>query len=117
MLAVTPHSVGFDAIIQKINIKMKNISKKFQRTIEDFVCEKCGKQVKGSGYTNHCPNCLWSKHVDINPGDRAEECCGMMKPIGYNKIAGKEKIIHQCIKCGFEKPNKIESGDNIEVLL
>ena len=26
--------------------------------------------MKGNGYTNHCPKCLWSKHVDINPGDR-----------------------------------------------
>ncbi|MFA6992594.1 MAG: RNHCP domain-containing protein, partial [Candidatus Gracilibacteria bacterium] len=40
--------------------------KRFSRTIEDFVCEKCGAKVKGDGYTNHCPKCLWSKHVDIN---------------------------------------------------
>ena len=120
MLAVTPHSVGFDAIILNENNKMKNdsrmTSKKFQRTIEDFVCEKCEEKVKGSGYTNHCSKCLWSKHVDINPGDRAEDCGGMMKPIGYNKIGGKEKIIHQCHKCGFEKSNKIEKEDNIDVI-
>jgi rubrerythrin len=90
--------------------------KKFTRTIEDFTCEHCGFAVKGSGYTNHCPQCLWSKHVDINPGDRAEDCGGMMKPIGYQKIGQKERIIHQCQKCGFEKPNKVEKEDSRETL-
>lgn len=45
----------------------KNNSKKpknFTRVIEDFICENCGTEVKGNGYTNHCPKCLWSKHVD-----------------------------------------------------
>lgn len=117
MLAVTPHSVSFDAIIPDENNKMKKDTKKFTRTIEDFVCDNCGEKVQGNGYTNHCPKCLWSKHVDINPGDRAEECGGMMKPISYQKIGGKEKIIHQCQKCGFEKSNKIEKEDDISILL
>ena len=39
---------------------------------EDFICENCGKDVEKSSYTarDHCPYCLYSKHVDINPGDR-----------------------------------------------
>ncbi|MBU3901416.1 RNHCP domain-containing protein, partial [Patescibacteria group bacterium] len=45
-------------------------SKKFQRKIEDFVCGHCGPKIKGTGYTDHCPKCLWSQHVDVNPGDR-----------------------------------------------
>lgn len=89
----------------------------FTRNIEDFVCEHCGKEVKGSGYTNHCPYCLWSKHVDIDPGDRLEDCHGLMKPIGYQKMGGKEKIILQCQKCGFEKPNKIEKEDSREAII
>ena len=52
--------------------------KKFIKVKEDFVCEHCGAEVKGDGYTNHCPKCLWSKHVDVHPGDRAAECGGMM---------------------------------------
>jgi hypothetical protein len=91
--------------------------KKFIRTIEDFACEKCGKKNQGNGYTNHCSKCLWSKHVDVNPGDREEKCGGLMKPIGYIKLGGREKILHQCIKCGHEKTNKVEQGDNINVLL
>jgi hypothetical protein len=89
----------------------------FTRTIEDFTCEHCSFEVKGSGYTNHCPKCLWSKHVDINPGDRAEKCKGMMKPISYQKMGVKERIILQCQRCGFEKPNKIEREDDREALL
>jgi Zn finger protein HypA/HybF involved in hydrogenase expression len=48
----------------------------FKRTIEDFTCEHCGEQVTGNGFTNHCPQCLWSKHVDIDPGDRLALCGG-----------------------------------------
>ena len=55
--------------------------KQFVRRREDFVCEHCGTKVVGDGYTNHCPKCLWSKHVDIMPGDRAEDCQGLMRPI------------------------------------
>jgi len=29
-------------------------TKKFQRNKEDFICEKCGLEVEGNGYTNHC---------------------------------------------------------------
>ncbi len=91
--------------------------KKFTKTEEDFACEHCGNEVKGSGFTNHCPQCLWSKHVDINPGDRLEECQGMMKPAAYHKIKDKERIILQCQKCGFEKPNKVEKEDSREALV
>ena len=62
--------------------------KMFQKNVEDFVCGNCGGEVVGNGYTNHCPKCLWSKHVDINPGDRAEKCGGMMKPISVIKTKG-----------------------------
>ena len=54
------------------------MKKKFFEIDEEFICENCGKHVPKLGYTcrNHCPYCLHSKHVDINPGDRAETCHG-----------------------------------------
>ena len=75
--------------------------RQFQRKKEDFICEHCGKEVKGNGYTNHCPECLYSKHVDINPGDRAEDCGGLMEPVELEQKDGKY-IIDQnlCIMCG-----------------
>ena len=94
-----------------------NTVRKFQRTIEDFVCENCGFEVKGSGYTNHCPKCLWSKHVDINPGDRMSQCGGMMEPISVETKGGNYIIIHRCIKCGYEKRNKASEEDNFDAIL
>ncbi|MFA7308855.1 MAG: RNHCP domain-containing protein [Patescibacteria group bacterium] len=92
-------------------------SKKFKRTVEDFTCERCGFFVLGSGYTNHCPQCLWSKHVDINPGDRLATCHGPMEPIGI-QIKGEDYIItHKCRTCGFEKKNKTTKEDNIDAII
>jgi hypothetical protein len=89
----------------------------FTRTTEDFVCEKCSTKVEGNGYTNHCPNCLWSKHVDIFPGDRKAECGGMMKPIGIIKKGSEYTILHKCTVCGFEKPNKAVKNDNFQMIV
>lgn len=52
------------------------MAKLFTEIDEEFQCENCKKEVKKLGYTcrNHCPYCLHSKHVDNNPGDRAETC-------------------------------------------
>ena len=89
----------------------------FQKRVEDFVCEKCGRFVAGSGYTNHCPNCLWSKHVDISPGDRAQICGGMMEPRALEGSSPDYSILHHCIKCGYETRNKVGPSDNMDRLL
>ena len=92
-------------------------SKKFQRTKEDFACEKCGFFMRGSGYTNHCSQCLWSKHVDVNPGDRQATCQGLMEPMGVELKGGEYTIFHRCISCNFEKRNKMSKDDNFDVIL
>ena len=91
--------------------------KKFTRTIEDFTCEHCDAPVVGNGYTNHCPQCLYSKHVDINPGDRLNSCGGMMKPISVELKSGEYILLQKCEKCGFEKKNKTALKDNFEAIL
>ncbi|KKT74887.1 MAG: hypothetical protein UW71_C0012G0002 [Parcubacteria group bacterium GW2011_GWB1_44_7] len=97
---------------------MKNMgNKRFQRKIEDFVCEKCKTEIKGNGWTNHCPKCLWSKHVDVNPGDREEKCGGLMAPIGILKKGDNYIINHQCQVCGFERQKKLEKTDNFDTLV
>lgn len=93
------------------------LSKKFQRKKEKFVCESCEQLVNGNGYTNHCPQCLWSRHVDINPGDRREKCGGMMRPIGVDLKNGKYVVLHKCVKCGCEKRNKIIDDDNFNTVI
>jgi hypothetical protein len=88
--------------------------KTFSRNFEDFVCANCGQKNHGNGYTNHCPNCLYSKHVDQNPGDRSNICLGLMKPIAYDP---KQGILHHCENCRFEKYNKLQVEDNFEIIL
>ena len=91
--------------------------KRFIKKKEDFVCEKCGAKVSGTGYTNHCPECLWSKHVDVNPGDRMSECQGMMEPIGSEVKDGKYSVVLKCVKCGHIRKNKLAENDNFDTLL
>lgn len=105
----------FEGVILDVAI----MGRKFQRTTEDFVCENCGTKVSGTGYTNHCPNCLWSKHVDVNPGDRRADCGGTMRPVKVEVLSGGDeyKITHRCLRCGHTKRNKTAPNDNFEVLL
>lgn len=91
--------------------------KLFARRKEDFTCEVCGTEVKGNGYTNHCPECLCSKHVDINPGDRASDCGGIMRPVDIEMKKGEYIIVHKCEKCGFVRRNKSAEGDNFATIL
>ncbi|MFZ2522806.1 MAG: RNHCP domain-containing protein [Minisyncoccia bacterium] len=89
----------------------------FKKNKENFVCEKCGHGVVGNGYTNHCPECLWSKHVDIFPGDREEKCGGLMEPIKIEKKGKEYIIIHKCTKCSKERPNKAVKEDNFQMIV
>lgn len=96
---------------------MSRAAKLFQRTKENFTCFHCGFNVRGTGYTNHCPRCLWSRHVDVNPGDRVSNCGGMMEPVGAKLKHGKYVILHRCKQCGFEKRNKADNGDDLGSIL
>lgn len=96
---------------------MLTAKKTFQKRTENFCCGQCGKKVQGNGYTNHCPRCLYGKHVDIHPGDRAERCGGLMEPIFLEKDNGEEKLTHRCVLCGYEKKNKTAENDDFEALL
>lgn len=91
--------------------------KKFTRRIEDFICENCGIFVKGDGYTNHCPKCLYSKHVDINPGDRMSKCEGLMKPVAIEDNRKGYSIISVCEKCGHIKKNRTADNDSMETII
>ena len=92
-------------------------SKKFQKKVEDFVCGNCEHKTKGTGFTNHCPKCLFSKHVDINPGDRAEECGGLMEPVNVEQKHGEVVLVQRCQKCGVTKKVKMDKGDDYEEVL
>ncbi len=93
-----------------------SVSMAFIKKTENFICEHCGNEVVGDGYTNHCPECLWSKHVDIDPGDRSATCGGLMKPIEYLKKAGEDRIIHECVTCKYTKNNRLSPQDSYDTL-
>ena len=86
---------------------------------EKFICENCNKEVSPLGYTSrdHCPYCLYSKHVDINPGDRANPCQGLLKPIGIEKFKNTYKIIYKCDKCNQVHKNIMAKDDNMDVII
>lgn len=78
-------------------------NKRFAKNDSGFICKNCGREVLPLGYTsrNHCPFCLCSLHVDINPGDRANPCRGELEPITAEPDPKKGFIIiSRCRKCG-----------------
>lgn len=86
---------------------------------EKFVCEHCKKEVAPLGYTarDHCPYCLYSKHVDILPGDRSNTCHGLLVPIGIEKYKDTFKIIYKCDTCKQMHKNIMANDDNMNLII
>ena len=98
-----------------------------------FECCHCSLEVTpneamGTMHRNHCNHCLWSKHVDTTPGDRASHCLGCMKPIGVTlkhegqDKYGKEKLgdvmlVHRCTQCGHININRIAADDPEDLIV
>ena len=93
--------------------------KLFNELDEGFICENCKKEVKPLGYTSrdHCPYCLYSKHVDINPGDRNNICQGLLEPIGIEKYKDTYKIIYKCKSCNKEHKNIMAKDDDMDKII
>lgn len=89
------------------------MSETFRRIIEDFDCSHCGAHVIGKGYTDHCPVCLYSQHVDITPGDREAICRGEMEPIAIAPSGSGYVIAYKCTLCGYEYSNKSADDDDV----
>ncbi|MGI6330134.1 MAG: RNHCP domain-containing protein [Bacilli bacterium] len=93
---------------------------KFTMIDEAFKCNVCGTKVEPLEYTarDHCLKCLCSKHVDNNPGDRANKCHGVLKPIAIEPHKNDNyKIVYRCTKCGIIKRNKAANNDNFNLML
>lgn len=83
--------------------------KRFQKKDEAFTCVRCGYRVEPNGVTSrdHCPKCLTSLHVDVNPGDRANPCRGVLIPVSALPHPKKGfQILYRCEKCGQIHTNK-----------
>jgi predicted RNA-binding Zn-ribbon protein involved in translation (DUF1610 family) len=95
---------------------------------QDFKCRQCGafvsadRALSGVNNRNHCPLCLWSRHVDRDtPGDRKATCKSRMQPLGLTvkhtlkrytmEKAGELMLIHHCTGCGKHSINRIAADD------
>ena len=100
--------------------KRKQYEKGYYKThpcTDSFTCKVCGRPVvaagAGSGHRNHCPNCLSSLHLDIEPGDRQADCGGIMDPVGvWVHKNGEWAIIHRSPPWGQPSPNRAAADDN-----
>jgi hypothetical protein len=85
---------------------------------QNFRCTHCRQDIPsdapGTKHRNHCPLCLWSKHLDEDdPGDRLSECQASMEPIAIAvRKDGEWVIIHRCNGCGELKSNRTAGDDN-----
>jgi DNA-directed RNA polymerase subunit RPC12/RpoP len=101
---------------------------------ENFQCLHCGAQVStnprfaGVQNRNHCPYCLYSRHVDLTTaGDRLCGCKAPMRPVGltikqtHKKYAredsGELMLIHTCEGCASLSINRIAADDLADVIL
>ena len=94
-------------------------TKRFKMIDEAFICEVCHKEVLPLKISarDHCPYCLCSKHVDINPGDRRNTCKGILKPISIDKYKDTFKIVYKCDKCGEIHRNIVAKDDDFDKIL
>ena len=86
---------------------------------ESFKCVHCrafiGPTISGGKHRNHCPLCLYSRHVDgSRPGDRASDCGAKMAPVArFTRPNGEPMVVHRCLGCGFERNNRLAADDNM----
>jgi DNA-directed RNA polymerase subunit RPC12/RpoP len=90
---------------------------------QSFRCGHCKRMIgplpSGGHHRNHCPYCLYSRHVDAErSGDRASTCRSLMEPIGaFQRPNGEHVLVHRCLGCGFERFNRIAADDDFDLVL
>ena len=102
--------------------EMNQADYRTEACLESFVCAHCGKEIHpegaGSNHRNHCPYCLYSLHVDEEPGDRKASCHGKMEPIAVvSREDGDWSILHRCKRCGKLNLNRVLADDNPILLM
>ncbi|MCA9304616.1 MAG: RNHCP domain-containing protein [Phycisphaerales bacterium] len=86
-----------------------------------FSCVHCKAHIPyqsfGTKQRNHCPVCLWSRHVDDLVGDRRSVCNQPMEPVSIAaRTDGEWAIVHRCTGCRQLRMNRI-AGDDDELAL
>lgn len=101
---------------------------------QEFVCLNCGlyvtfaPELAGVQNRNHCPYCLWSRHLDWRTsGDRLSNCRAGMRPVGLTTKRGRNKyarerdgelmLVHRCAGCGELVINRVAADDDAATIL
>jgi hypothetical protein len=127
-------------VIEMVNLGSRRHSRprsgwdrRHQQEAEGFQCTHCRAYVSANHWLagvhnrNHCPYCLWSRHMDlVTPGDRLAACREPMKPVGlalkrsdkkYGPGWGELMLVHECLECSKISLNRIAADDVAEQLL
>ena len=128
----------YEWMIEESRLRGRRMSKDRRRSgarveTEGFRCARCGAFVvrdplfSGVINRNHCPYCLWSRHVDWQrAGDRMSACKGKMRPVGlalkrernpYAADSGELMLVHACEECGQVSVNRVAADDCAEEIL
>jgi hypothetical protein len=103
----------------------------FDPSLTGFKCGHCRVYISaelllsGVNNRNHCPYCLWSKHLDLyQAGDRLAACKSLMRPVGLalkctrkkygTQAAGELMLVHLCIDCGKVSLNRFAADDDVD---
>lgn len=115
---------------QQRGSKQRGWSRPIEQEFTCINCDlpvSCAPSIAGVQNRNHCPYCLWSRHLDWRaPGDRLCACRRAMQPVGLttkrsrNKYArerdGELMLIHRCTGCGQVVINRVAADDSAELL-
>lgn len=115
---------GEDSCEEESNDRSSRRKPRYNQSSEEvFQCKHCRRFVctplSGGRHRNHCPFCLYSRHVDDRkPGDRMSTCGSRMEPVGrFQRPNGEDVLIHRCLGCGFERFNRIAADDDFDLVL
>lgn len=91
-------------------------------SVRTFRCGHCSFAVPhfapGTRHRNHCPICLWSRHLDDAPGDRAAACGGLMEPVAISpRPDGEWMVVHRCRQCDELRRTRIAGDDDPVALM
>lgn len=107
---------------RKPRTRNSSSSNSYRRTQQSFRCTHCSADVPtdapGTRHRNHCPTCLWSRHVDDSPGDRAADCGSSMEPIAISvRGNGEWVLVHRCTGCDEVHLNRTAGDDSVLLLM
>src|SRR5699024_4278986 len=96
------------------------MSRTVVRSVENvaFRCVCCATAVlprTGGRFRNHCPRCLCSVHLDVQPGDRAAKCGAVMRPVAVEHRRSKGwVVVHECTRCGTRRRNRLALDEPVQ---